>query len=437
MTAGALALGPSAAAAGTTEPRLRECRDCGLFQVVPAIGPNVRAHCLRCNATLRHTRRDSLTKALALNVAAMALLAISLTTTMMEVSTAGIFRKADLFTGPINLRDNGVWELSVVVLFTTVLAPALKIGMMIYVLLGIRMAQPPLHLRLVYGWVERLRPWSMIEVYLLGVAVAYVKLIEMVHIDIGPGLYALVLLMLTTAWADASLDHQEVWEAMEQRGLLSGAVDHAALASTQVPAGAVGCHVCHMVSTPDEPYHARCPRCGDGLEPRKPNSVARTWALLIAATVLYIPANVYPVLTVVSFGARSPSTILSGVEEFVKSGMYPLAALVFFASVLVPVLKLGGLTILLATTHLRMAGRLRDRTVLYRIVNTVGRWSMIDIFMESILVALVQFGNLTTIDPGFGAIAFAGVVIITMFAAEGFDPRLMWDVAAPSQPAPA
>jgi paraquat-inducible protein A len=150
---------------------------------------------------------------------------------------------------------------------------------------------------------------------------------------------------------------------------------------------------------------------------------------VIAALVLYVPANLYPVLTVVQLGAGSPSTILGGVEELLASGMYPLAALVFFASILVPVLKLTGLLVMLLTTHYGLRTRPRDRTVLYRIVSAIGRWSMIDIFMESILVALVRFGVIVTIEPGGGAIAFAAVVVITMFAAEGFDPRLMWDAA--------
>jgi paraquat-inducible protein A len=158
--------------------------------------------------------------------------------------------------------------------------------------------------------------------------------------------------------------------------------------------------------------------------------LARTWALGIAAAILYIPANYYPVLTVVQLGAGQPSTILGGVRELMDAGQWPLAALVFFASVAVPMLKLGGLTLLLVTTQMHRTGRLRDRTVLYRIVDAIGRWSMIDIFMESILVALVQFGALVTIDPGFGAIAFCGVVILTMLAAGTFDPRLMWDAAA-------
>jgi paraquat-inducible protein A len=173
----------------------------------------------------------------------------------------------------------------------------------------------------------------------------------------------------------------------------------------------------------------RCPRCGFRLRDRKPGSLQRTWALALAALVLYIPANIYPVLTVVQLGAGQPSTILGGVQELLELGMWPLAALVFFASVAVPVLKLVGLGILLITTHTGTGWALRDRTVLYRVVDAIGRWSMIDIFMESILVALVQFGQLASVYPGPGAIAFAAVVILTMLAARSFDPRLMWDSA--------
>ena len=134
-------------------------------------------------------------------------------------------------------------------------------------------------------------------------------------------------------------------------------------------------------------------------------------------------------LTVVQLGAGEPSTILGGVRELVSDGMYPLAAIVFFASILVPGLKLVGLTIMLVTTQTGQIGRLRDRTRLYHIVRFVGRWSMIDIFMESLLGALVAFGSVIAIQPGMGAMAFCAVVILTMFAAETFDPRLMWDAA--------
>jgi paraquat-inducible protein A len=191
---------------------------------------------------------------------------------------------------------------------------------------------------------------------------------------------------------------------------------------------AVGCETCGLVSWLTG-VHARCLRCGFRLHIRKPNSIARTWALGIAAAILYVPANAYPVLTVIQLGAGEPSTILGGVRELLSGGQWPLAALVFLASIMVPVLKLFGLTVLLITTQTGRRFRLRDRTRLYRIVDVIGRWSMIDIFMISLLVALVRFGSVVTINPGFGAIAFAGVVILTMFAARTFDPRLIWDAA--------
>jgi paraquat-inducible protein A len=417
-----------------THAHLRECNGCGLFQTVPALPSRSIARCERCNTILRRTHDDTLGRGLAMNVAAFCALGIACLTPLMDVSTAGMHLSADLFSGPEQLQGRGVWELAWVVLFTTVAAPLFKFGSMIYVLAGLRMEKPPLHLRQVFAWNQRLRPWAMTEVYLLGVFVAYVKLVDMVQIDIGVALYALGILMLMSVAADAVLDRQAVWEAMRQRHIPDAETGADAAPAALVPGQAtVGCETCGLVSELTPSGAHRCRRCGSSLHVRKPNSIARTWALVIAALVLYVPANLYPVLTVMQLGAGSPSTILGGVEELLASGMYPLAALVFFASILVPVLKLTGLLLMLLTTQYGLQTRLRDRTLLYRIVSAIGRWSMIDIFMESILVALVRFGVIVTIEPGGGAIAFAGVVIITMFAAEGFDPRLMWDAAMQSK----
>ncbi len=187
----------------------------------------------------------------------------------------------------------------------------------------------------------------------------------------------------------------------------------------------IGCDTCRLVSR--SAPGMRCPRCGFRLHERKPHSIGRTWAYLLAASCLYIPANLYPVLTVVQLGSGHPSTILGGVRELLNIGMWPLAALVFFASIAVPLLKLIGLSTLLVSTQLRSTAWLQDRRILYRIVDAIGRWSMIDIFMGSILVALVQFGKVASIYPGAGAVAFAAVVILTMLASHSFDPRQMWD----------
>jgi len=195
--------------------------------------------------------------------------------------------------------------------------------------------------------------------------------------------------------------------------------------------GLARCHACGLASrlvphAPKDSVH--CPRCGSALHARKPGALGRTWALLIAAFILYIPANVLPVSTVVYLGHGEPDTILSGVKALFESGDAPVAMLLFFASVAVPLLKLFVLSWLALTVQFRSLWRPKDRTVIYRLVETIGRWSMLDIFVISILVALVQLEALATIHAGPGAIAFCAVVVVTMFAAESFDPRLMWDV---------
>lgn len=199
---------------------------------------------------------------------------------------------------------------------------------------------------------------------------------------------------------------------------------------TAAQAALMNCTTCLLVSRiPRRPPHcdALCPRCGARLSQRKPNSLARTWALVVAAYILYIPANVYPVMTVISFGKGEPDTILSGVQSLMTAGWWPLALLVFFASIIVPLIKLLGLTFLLASVQYKLKWRPKQRTRLYRITEAVGRWSMIDIFMISILVALVRLEAIATVEPGAGATCFAAVVVLTMFAAMSFDPRLIWD----------
>jgi paraquat-inducible protein A len=153
----------------------------------------------------------------------------------------------------------------------------------------------------------------------------------------------------------------------------------------------------------------------------------RTWALIITAFIFYIPANLLPITHVISFGKAQSDTIISGVIYFVKSGSWPIALVIFVASVFVPLLKLFILTFLLISVQSKSKWRCKDRTRLYRVTEVVGRWSMVDIYVVTILVALVKLGSLATMQAGAGAIFFAGVVIITIFAAMSFDPRLIWD----------
>jgi paraquat-inducible protein A len=408
-----------------TQARLRGCLDCGQLQIVPPQAPGSVARCNRCNAELRRVWNDTLTRGLALNLAALGLLVIACTATLLTVSTFGMYRSATVFTGPMGFGQQNVWTLALVVAFMSALAPFLRLVLVSYVLLAFHIQRPPPHLHHAFRVAEKIRPWAMIDVYLLGVFVAVTELPSTVHVEIGLGLYALVVLMVLLVASEALLDRQAVWEALERKGL----TDELPLqyAGPESLAGALTCETCGLVSTDERKDELECPRCGSRLEARKANSLSRTWALVIGALVLYVPANTLPVLAFIEMGSGQPHTILGGARELLNAGMWPLALLVFLASIGVPCLKLVSLVLLLVTTQIRTAWQLQQRTILYRFVSTIGRWSMIDIFMESVLIALVQFGAIVTIEPGLGAVAFAGVVILTMIAAETFDPRLMWD----------
>ncbi|MGZ4980564.1 MAG: paraquat-inducible protein A [Methylobacter sp.] len=195
---------------------------------------------------------------------------------------------------------------------------------------------------------------------------------------------------------------------------------------TALAQGFIRCHDCGCLSRKSE-NTGSCPLCGGRLHPRLPNSFQRTAALLLSAFCLYIPANIFPIMTVTRLGVGEPHTILGGIIALINGGMVPIAILVLIASILVPLLKLVGLGLLLLNVHYRWQAHAKKWTVMYRIIAFVGRWSMLDIFMISILVSLVDMGGVAQVIAGPAATAFAAVVVLTMFAAKNFDPRLIWD----------
>ena len=212
---------------------------------------------------------------------------------------------------------------------------------------------------------------------------------------------------------------------------------NAAKSRSALSQGVIACPLCEATNDLSllgsgldlEDASLRCGRCGARLHARRPRSLERTLAYLVAAVIAYIPANLYPIMTLRKLGEGEPATILGGVAHLAHAGMWSLAAIVFIASVLVPVLKLVGLAYLVATARRATVSQAFDRTRLYRIVEAVGRWSMVDVFVISILVALVQLGAIATIESGPAATAFCVVVVLTMLSAMSFDPRLLWDAA--------
>ena len=193
-------------------------------------------------------------------------------------------------------------------------------------------------------------------------------------------------------------------------------------------AGLVSCKTCHLLSRPaDRANPGYCARCGTALAWRRHNSIQYTWALVIAAAIFYIPANALPVLTTTTLGSTESDTIMGGVIFLYTSGSWPLALIVLVASVMIPLGKLAALAYLLIRVQRGVVRNRHESARMYRMVEFIGRWSMLDVFVDAFVVALVQLQPLMSVEPGAGVIFFMAVVVLTMLAAQTFDPRLLWD----------
>lgn len=203
---------------------------------------------------------------------------------------------------------------------------------------------------------------------------------------------------------------------------------------TGMQQGLISCEVCGLLSRAtdlEDPGH--CPRCGKELAFRRPNAIQRTWALIVAAAICYVPANLLPIMSTTTPTYAEKDTILSGIIMLYKSGTWPLALIVLIASIIIPVAKIIALSYLLITVQMGSVSRRHERTRLYRLIEFVGRWSMIDVFVVTFVVALVQFHPLMYVEPAMGVFFFAAVVVLTMLAARTFEPRLIWDAGNESE----
>jgi len=364
---------------------------------------------------------------LALASAALLFLIPATVAPLMLVSTYGASREAWLPSSASALWRDGFPSLGLLVAAFSIALPYAYLGLLIWVLGNLhfgggRSVGPA------FRWTKHLRPWVMIEVYLVGCFVSYSRIKAVSTVTVGVGGYSLVAAGLIFLVALTQLDERTVWEMLRPGSVARNDLKGIAPAHGRT----MSCTICDLI-VGQAAAGQHCPRCGATLRPRKPRSTQRTLALVLAGYLLYIPANTLPVLTTVQFGREEHNTILSGVFELIRNDLWPLAIIVFTASIVLPLIKLFGLTWMLAATRLGSDRFLVARTRLYRSIDAIGRWSNIDIFSVSVLVALLQFGALTAVHAGAGLVAFAAVVIITMLATMVFDPRLMWDAGARSR----
>jgi paraquat-inducible protein A len=397
------------------------CHDCDLIHWFGAVPDGSAAKCSRCGGMLYQNKRDSLERTLALTVTGLILFMVANAFPFIGLKLQGQIHETILITGIKELYHQGMWGLATVVLLTIIVMPAAQMLGLLYVLLPIKLNRIPWKLREVFRIVQSLRPWAMMEVFMLGILVSIVKLAKMATIVPGVAALAFMALIFVLAASLAVLDPHAVWERIKIQESIRGIQ----IARTQL----IACHTCHLLCTlPSKGVHGLvCPRCGTHLHRRKPNSIARTWYLILAAAIFYIPANVLPITIITSLGKKQSDTIISGVIYFISAGMWPIALVIFVASVFVPLLKLLALGYLCFSVQRNSGWRPVDRTKIYRMTEVVGRWSMVDVYVVTILVAMVNLGALANVEAGPAALYFCGVVIITMFAAMSFDPRLIWD----------
>jgi paraquat-inducible protein A len=401
------------------------CPDCGLIQrLPPALGREV-AECARCARVLAGRTAGRVDLPLALTACALLLLIAAATTPLLSVSTLGAVREAGLSGGVHVFARQGFRSLAALVFTCAVLLPFVYSGALVWVLGSLHLARegsrPNPLLGVVYRWARALRPWMMIEVFLIGGFVAYTRIDAVASVDVELGGWCLLAATFILLLALTQLDDRTVWTALSPH-----------IEPALPRARALACTVCDLM-VPGSHEGTPCPRCRAQLHRRKPDAFRRTIALLIAGYLLYIPANLLPVLTLVQVGSREQNTIMSGVLELIRNDLWPLAVIVFVASIVLPLMKLLGLTWMLAAIQLRSGRLLQTRTRLFRMIDLIGRWSNIDVFMGSVLVSLLQFGALISVRAGSGLVAFAAVVVITMFATITFDARLMWDAASRSE----
>lgn len=408
------------------------CEMCAAVFHREPLNPGEAACCTRCGNHLWRYSRLPLGAWLALALTALIVFLIANAYPIASMSVQGMVRLASLPDALMVTWQRGDRAVAVMCGLAAFALPLLQILLLLWILPPLRQQRVAPGFGPVLRLLALLRPWSMVPVFLLGVLVAVVKLAGMASVSPGAGLvgFALLTVLLTML---GRLSPDAICRLAEENGTLPVHVPRRHEGTVLA-----GCHVCGQVHTFDAQlaeHGVPCMRCRAGVHRRKPEHVTRTWALLIAAWILYIPANTLPIMQVTAITGSSAHTILGGTLQLWELGSWDLALIVFIASIVVPMTKLLALMGLLVALHRRSPRNLRQRTRLYQAVEFIGQWSMLDVFVVILLSALARFQGLMQVDAGSGAIAFGLVVVLTMLAALSFDPRHGWDAAAQRGPA--
>jgi paraquat-inducible protein A len=407
--------------------RLRACQECDWVVALPALKSGEAAVCPRCHHILVKRHFRPVQRSMAFALSALIALLLSVNYPFVSFAALGVGQNIQLSQTATQLLSFDQPLMAILVSLTIVILPALYLISVIWLQAGLLRGVPLGYSQPIARSLKHLHPWMMADVFIIGALVSLFKVSSAADVTLGVGFWAFcsfaILLLLTMR----SLDDDWLWFAIAGEPLAPEGTQTGQTAASQQ---LTGCSTCGLLQWLPDQGQAFCERCGERLRPRLPQSLQRTWALLITACVLYIPANIYPIMHTTRLGQTQPNTIIGGVVDLINGGSWPIALIIFTASIIVPVGKILALGWLCLRVGKSSEIRHRSRIRLYRVIEFIGRWSMVDVFVVAILVALIRAGNLMSITPGPAALSFALVVILTMLAAISFDPRLIWDTPA-------
>ncbi|CED71471.1 paraquat-inducible membrane protein A [Aliivibrio wodanis] len=398
------------------DAKFRRCHGCDLIVKVAIVAKKQNAHCPRCNTQLYRGNRISLNSDLAIAIAALLLFIPSHFFPLITIKLFGVMIPATLPSGSITLMGEGFFMLGLLILFCSSIVPFIICSSVVTAHLALRKKWFRLF-KLSITIIQHLKDWLMLDVFLVSFAIACFKVQDHADIFVGSGLYGLVLLLFVTSLLLTHVSARRYWRAWQRK--------HQQHIEAPIfePELSVHCEHCHF--TQQKGHH--CIRCHSVIHPRKPNSIQKTWAYLLTATVFIIPANIMSISILLTNGKRLEDTIFSGVAGLIRTDMHGIAIIIFVASIIVPVGKILGLGYLLLCVQYKRSVFHRQRMSIYTAVKWIGKWSVMDLFVISIMMTLIDRGQILDFTPGLGAVAFALVVVFTMLAAESFDSRLIWD----------
>ncbi|TDN59974.1 membrane integrity lipid transport subunit YebS [Scandinavium goeteborgense] len=393
-----------------TPVEYHRCPQCDTLFTLPVVKASQSAYCPRCDAKIRDGRDWSLTRLAAMAVTMLLLMPFAWSEPLLRLHLLGVRIDANLLQGIWQMTDQGDPIPAAMVLFCSVGAPLVLVIAIAYLWLGNILG---MNLRPVLLMLEKLKEWVMLDIYLVGVGVASIKVQDYAFLQPGVGLIAFISLVLLSILTLIHLNVEQLWDRFyPQRP------------AQRADPGLQVCLGCHHTGFADS--RGRCRRCHIPLRHRRANSLQKCWAALIASMIFLLPANLLPISIIYVNGARQEDTILSGIISLGSSNI-PVAAVVFIASILVPFTKVLVMLTLLISIHFKCEQGLRTRILLLRFVTWIGRWSMLDLFVISLMMSLINRDQLLAFTMGPAAFYFGAAVILTILAVEWLDSRLLWD----------